>query len=103
MTPRISLVAVCWVSDSARELCTSAYDGAGWVLAEECLRGVPHSSQNLASGRFSCWHRGHCIPPSGGLACKRQNSESRLDWRPRGGQLPKVSSATPPGADPARH
>ena len=24
--------------------------------------GVAHSPQNLMPARFSCWHRGHCIP-----------------------------------------
>ena len=26
------------------------------------MKGLPHSSQNFACGRFSCWHRGHRIP-----------------------------------------
>jgi hypothetical protein len=33
----------------------SAYD---WMVG---LRGPAHSSQNVACGRFSCWHRGHSI------------------------------------------
>ena len=30
-------------------------------LAHARARGVAHSSQNLAPGRFSCLHRAHCI------------------------------------------
>ena len=29
---------------------------------QDRARGAPHSSQNLACGRFSRWHRGQCIP-----------------------------------------
>src|SRR5262245_40228759 len=67
MMRRISAVAVCCSRASIAERCTSAYDGAGWVFASGCWRGVPHSSQNLAATRFSCWQRGHVMPepPSG--------------------------------------
>src|SRR5262245_15427105 len=66
MTRRISLVEVCWslATTSARlRLSTSvfrcAYDA---VVGSTPLKGPPQSSQNLAVGRFSCWHRGHVIP-----------------------------------------
>jgi hypothetical protein len=39
----------------------SAYDRAVGPLGL-AVRGVPHASQNVACGRFSCWHRGQCIP-----------------------------------------
>jgi hypothetical protein len=29
---------------------------------QDLASGAPHSSQNLACGRFSRWHRGQCIP-----------------------------------------
>ena len=61
MTRRISPVAVCCSSASLRALVISAYDGAGGPLGV-AVRGVPHSPQNFACGRFSCWHRGHRIP-----------------------------------------
>jgi hypothetical protein len=54
-------VAVCCSSASLRALLISAYDGAGGALGL-AVRSVPHSSQNFACGRFSCWHRGHGIP-----------------------------------------
>ncbi len=49
------------LSASLRALVISAYDGGGEPLGL-AVRGVPHSSQNVACGRFSCWHRGHRIP-----------------------------------------
>ena len=61
MTRRISAVAVCCSSASLRALVISAYDGAGGPLGL-AVRGVPHAPQNVACGRFSCWHRGHRIP-----------------------------------------
>ena len=54
-------MAVCCSSASLRALVISAYDGAGGPLGL-AVRGVPHSSQNFACGRFSCWHRGQGIP-----------------------------------------
>jgi hypothetical protein len=30
-------------------------------LVHTRARGAAHSSQNFASGRFSCWHRAHFI------------------------------------------
>ena len=54
---RSSAVAICCSSASLRALVISAYDGAGGPLGS-AMRGVPHSSQNGACGRFSCWHRG---------------------------------------------
>jgi hypothetical protein len=66
MTRRISAVAVCCSRDSlrARARCStsrsrSACDAPGDTLALVRWRSLPHSSQNLACGRFSCWHRGH--------------------------------------------
>jgi hypothetical protein len=61
MTRRISAVAVCCSNASLRALVISASDGAGGPLGL-AVRGVPHASQNVACGRFSCWHRGHRIP-----------------------------------------
>ena len=61
MTRRISPVAVCCSRASLRALVISAYDGPGGAVGL-ALRGVPHASQNVACGRFSCWHRGHRIP-----------------------------------------
>jgi len=61
MTRRISAVAVCCSNASIRERCKSSYGGAGWALPSGRRRGVPHSSQNLAPARFSCWHRGHVM------------------------------------------
>ena len=59
-------MAVCCSSASVNarlrrstSLVGSAYDGAVGLAP---LKGLPHSSQNFACGRFSCWHRGHRIP-----------------------------------------
>ena len=64
MTRRISPVAVCCsrASVSARsEASTSAIDPRS-PTGGTGREGLPHSSQNFACGRFSCWHRGHRIP-----------------------------------------
>src|SRR4029453_13814470 len=65
MRPRTSPVAVCCSEDSVsarRRLSTSvfryAYDP---VVGLAPFKGLAQSSQNLAAGRFSCWHRGHFI------------------------------------------
>jgi hypothetical protein len=117
ITCRISLVAVCCSSASTssrsrarscpsasvRARCWSLCEAAGEPLGLVLSNGVPHSRQNLACEGFSCWHRGHCMPPSGVRAGKGQNSGSRLDCRRLGGQMPEVSSAAPSGADPVQH
>ena len=53
-------MASCCSGASLRALVISAYDGAGGPLGL-AVRSVPHASQNVACGRFSCWHRGQCI------------------------------------------
>src|SRR5207249_9926165 len=67
---------------------------------EGCWKGAPHSSQNLAPDRFSCWHRGHCIPPSGVWVGEDRDSRPSLDCRRPGGQLPGISSSPPPFSIP---
>jgi hypothetical protein len=61
VTRRISAVPVCCSCASLRALVISAYDGVGEPFGL-ALRGVPCASQNVACGRFSCWHRGQGIP-----------------------------------------
>src|SRR2546425_8961397 len=65
MTRRISAVAVCCSRDSvsARLRVSTSVFGCSFesVRGLAPLRGLAQSSQNLAVGRFSCWHRGHFI------------------------------------------
>ena len=42
----------------------AAVESAAPQCPQDRARGAPHSSQNLACGRFSRWHRGQCIPTS---------------------------------------
>src|SRR5262249_8603499 len=76
ITRRISAVAVCCSTDSVSALLmrstsvfSSAYDA---VVGLTPFKGLAQSSQNLAVGRFSCWHRGHFMPrPSQRLGRER--------------------------------
>src|SRR5262252_8658854 len=61
MIPRISAVAACWSRASLKARSSSAQGDDGSLLLGS-LKGVPHSSQNFAAARFSCWHRGHVMP-----------------------------------------
>src|SRR6516165_7860627 len=43
---------------------THGLDLAGRPVPQDAQtrpRRAPHSRQNFEPGRFSCWHRGHCI------------------------------------------
>src|SRR5215470_1673130 len=89
MTRRISLVAVCCSCASVKERCKSAYGGAGWALPSGCRKGVPHSSQNFAAARFSCWHRGHVMPqPPSSRGGGRSEPWLRLTAQDSHGQEP---------------
>src|SRR4030095_10908043 len=58
MTWRISAVAVCCSSASARDRSMSAYEGTG--LSALGSRGTPHAPQNCWVG-LSCWHLKHLM------------------------------------------
>jgi len=57
-------------------------------ILKSVREGVPHSSQNLAPDRFSCWHRRHCIlrPPSGSESGTCRTGGESLVWRTGRGQ-----------------
>src|SRR5215468_8423219 len=102
ITRRISLVAVCCSSASPSDrlrLSTSVFGCACEpVVRSGPLKGFAQCSQNLAVGRFSCWHRGHCISkPPNHRAGEHPNSRARVALRlPHGqgrcGEGPRVCS-----------
>src|SRR5262249_35366177 len=94
ITFRISAVAVCCSRASVSKRCRSAYDCEGWELLKEGRRGVPHSPQNLCAAGLSCWHRGHCMPPSECGPVKVRTGGARLAVASPSGQLPEVSSGS---------
>src|SRR5215831_1672513 len=84
--PRISAVAACWSRASLKERSSSTQGDDGSLLLGS-LKGVPHSSQNFAAARFSCWHRGHVMQslPAAGSA-EGRNRGPRLTARYSHGQ-----------------
>src|SRR5215813_9589021 len=94
MIPRISAVAACWSRASLKERSSSAQGDDGSLLLGS-LKGVPHSSQNFATARFSCWHRGHVMPepPSGRVGGRSEpwaeTNRPRLAWSRTSGHARK--------------
>ena len=63
--PQDPAVAVCCSSASVSARLRLSTSAIVWVRLRggaDPLKGLAHSSQNFACGRFSCWHRGHRIP-----------------------------------------
>jgi hypothetical protein len=73
------------------------------------VSGVPHASQNVACGRFSCWHRGQCIPSVSrfrivrgqpGTASRHPGSHQSSASRPSlGARQPDPSASRPRAPD----
>src|SRR5262245_27511652 len=102
ITRRISLVAVCCSRASPNDrlrLSISVFRCACEpVVRSGPLKGSAQFSQNLAVGRFSCWHRGHFISePPNHRAGEDPNRRARVALRlPHGqgkcGKGPRVCS-----------
>jgi hypothetical protein len=65
ITRRTSAVAFCCSTASVSaclRLSTSLFGSApDCAVGFSAFKGQAHSSQNVACGRLSCWHRGQCI------------------------------------------
>src|SRR5262249_43113539 len=82
------LVAVCCSRASLSERLSPSFSvfrsANGPALVAAWLTAAPHSSQNLAPDRFSCWHRRHCMPPSGcgPVKVRTASGDASCCWSP---------------------